>query len=84
MKGVGQIRVTFQPDQAREWLAMYIDVLEGRGCGCVKSGRLTEPCETTYKGARLAQYVVVEGHPELAAELRAAAERILAMDPSRA
>lgn len=65
-------------EQARKALRLYRDVLDGRGCMCVQSGR--EPCATVRKAARLDRIAVVEGHPELTAELRAAAERVLARE----
>lgn len=71
-------RVRFTEEQARRSLGVFRNVLAGKGCMCVQSGEAAEVCPAVRKDAPMARDAYVQGHPELQAELRAAAERILA------
>lgn len=70
--------VHFGEADARQWLGVYLDVLAGKGCPCVQKGHRDEPCPTVRRYAPMARDAIVDGHPELEAELREAATRILA------
>ena len=69
--------IRISEESAREGLQIYRDILAGRGCMCVQAGHAAEPCATSLAAARRDAIAVVDGHPELQAELREAAERVL-------
>lgn len=77
---IGKLRITISLDHARAWLALLQDVLAGDGCQCVQAGKTSETCQAVFDGARIARHVYLDNAPNLAAQLRDAAECVLARE----
>jgi len=77
------ITFTISEASAIQGLRVYRDILAGRGCGCVQSGKASETCRTAWIAAHRDVTAIVEGHPELQAELRAVAAQVVSLAPVR-